>query len=64
MPETVGVWYYVGTVGPMVTINAINIDTNTPENSTVDLDYTFPTTSLNSTVITGHYEGTLGVILD
>jgi len=60
--ETVGVWHYAGTVGPTITINAINIDYTTPTNSTIDVDYTFLDTFGNS--ITGHYEGTLGVILD
>ncbi|QXP79252.1 MULTISPECIES: hypothetical protein [Winogradskyella] len=62
LPETSGVWYYVGTVGPTVIINAINIDYNTPANSTIDIDYTF--LASDSTSITGHYEGTLGIILD
>lgn len=62
LPETPGTWYYVGTVAPMVTINAINIDASAPENSTIDIDYTFLAT--DGTSITGHYDGTLGVILD
>ncbi len=61
-PEVVGVWHYVGTVGPSITINAINIDTTTPANSTIDIDYTFLDT--NGDTITGHYEGALGIILD
>ncbi|HFX17917.1 MAG TPA: hypothetical protein ENK64_02090 [Flavobacteriales bacterium] len=61
-PETVGIWHYPGTVGPSITINAINIDNNTPANSTIDVDYIFTDTS--GTVISGHYEGTLGIILD
>ena len=60
--EANGIWYYVGTSGPMVIVNAINIDYSTPSNSTIDLDYTFLDT--NGTTITGHYEGTLGIILD
>ena len=60
--ETVGVWHYPGTVGPQVTINAINIDSATPANSTIDVDYTFLDT--NGVTITGHYTGTLGIILD
>jgi len=60
--ETNGVWHYVGPVVPSVTINAINIDYNTPTNSTVDIDYTFLDTDGIS--IIGHYEGTLGIILD
>jgi len=62
IPEVVGVWHYVGTVGPSITINAINIDNNTPTNSTINVDYTFLDT--NGDTISGHYEGTLGIILD
>lgn len=61
-PEVVGVWHYVGTVGPTITINAINIDYTTPANSTADVDYTF--LNQNGDTITGHYQGTLGIILD
>ena len=60
--ETNGFWYYVGTSGPIVHVNAINIDYSTPSNSTIDIDYTFLDT--NGTTITGHYGGTLGLILD
>lgn len=61
--ELVGVWHYPNTVTPpTITINAINIDTNTPANSSIDVDYTFKDSL--GTIITGHYEGTLGVILD
>ena len=62
IPETIGIWHYPGTVGPQVTINAINIDYTTPANSTIDVDYTFIDTS--GIQITGHYTGTLGIILD
>jgi len=62
IPEVVGVWHYVGTVAPSITINAINIDNNTPTNSTINVDYTFLDT--NGDTISGHYEGTLGIILD
>ena len=61
-PEAIGIWHYAGTVGPTITINAINIDNTTPANSTIDVDYTFLDTFGNT--ITGHYEGTLGIILD
>lgn len=61
-PETIGVWHYAGTVGPTITINAINIDNTNPANSTIDVNYIFLDTFGNT--ITGHYEGTLGVILD
>ena len=47
---------------PTVTINAINIDNNSPANRTVDIDYTFLDTDGIS--ITGHYEGILVIILD
>lgn len=47
---------------PSVTINAINLDSNNPSESTIDVDYSF--TNQNGVVITGHYEGTFGVILD
>ena len=60
IPEAIGIWHYAGTVGPTITINAINIDTATPTNSTIDVDYTFLDT--NGNTITGHYEGTLGII--
>ena len=60
--ESTGAWHYVGIIGPTISINAINIDTNTPANSTADVDYTF--TDTNGNQITGHYQGTLGVILD
>jgi hypothetical protein len=61
-PETVGTWHYAGTTPPTITINAINIDSNTPSNSTIDVDYTFIDTF--GVTITGHYQGTLGIILD
>lgn len=60
--ETSGIWNYVGTTGPSVTVNAIHIDNNTPANSTIDVNYTF--LNSNGITITGHYEGTLGLILD
>ena len=62
IPESFGSWYYTGTVGPMVIINAINIDYSVPTNSTIDVDYSMVDT--NGLTITGHYEGTLGIILD
>ena len=62
IPETIGIWNYVGTSGPTITINAINIDYTTPANSTADVDYTF--LDANGNQITGHYQGTLGVIRD
>jgi len=62
IPEAIGFWYYPGTTAPTITINAINIDSTTPSNSTIDVDYTFLDT--NGITITGHYEGLLGIILD
>lgn len=47
---------------PTITLNELNIDNNTPANSTVDIDYTF--TAANGDIITGHYSGTYGVIQD
>jgi hypothetical protein len=61
-PETTGIWHYPGVTGPTITINAINIDSTTPSNSTINVDYTFLDT--NGNTITGHYEGLLGIILD
>ncbi|NRD21382.1 hypothetical protein HNV08_15100 [Winogradskyella eckloniae] len=60
--ETIGVFNWPGAVGPTITINAINLDSNNPANSTIDVDYTFMNTA--GETITGHYEGTFGVILD
>ncbi len=62
IPETIGIWHYPGAVGPTITINAINIDYTTPTNSTIDVDYNFIDSA--GIQITGHYEGTLGVMLD
>jgi len=60
--ENVGVYNWPGAVGPTITINAINLDANNPTASTIDVDYTLM--NQNGEVITGHYEGTFGVILD
>lgn len=60
--ENVGVFNTPGTQGPSITINTIDIDANNPSASTIDVDYTFM--NQNGEVITGHYEGTFGVILD
>ncbi len=61
--ELIGIWQYPDTaMPPTITINAINIDTNTPANSTIDVDYIF--TDTNGIQISGHYEGTLGIIID
>lgn len=47
---------------PSITINAINIDTNNPSLSSMDVDYMY--TNYLGEVFTGHYEGSLGIILD
>ena len=62
IPEVIGLWSYASATAPTITINAITIDTTTPANSTIDVDYTFQDTTGNA--ITGHYAGTLGIILD
>ncbi len=63
IPEVIGFWHYPNTTSSStITINAINIDTNTPANSSINIDYIF--TDTNGDQIIGHYEGTLGVILD
>lgn len=51
----------VGASGPFVTLNSYNYD-NTTQTGTLDVDYTFIDATGNT--ITGHYEGTFGVILD
>ncbi|WP_152971463.1 hypothetical protein [Lacinutrix algicola] len=60
--ETNSTIYSPATLGHSVTINAINIDNVNPTNSTIDVDYTFVNTS--GELISGHYEGTLGVFED
>lgn len=60
--ENVGIFNTPGTVGPTITINAINLDSNNPTANTIDVDYTFM--NQDGEVITGSYEGTFGVILD
>ena len=60
--ENVGVFNTPGTQGPSITINTIDLDANNASASTIDVDYTFM--NQNGEVITGHYEGTFGVILD
>ena len=49
-------------IGNSITINAINIDTTNPSNSTIDVDYIFINTA--GELISGHYEGTLGIFED
>ena len=60
--ENIGTYHTPGTGACTLTVNAINIDNTTPTNSTIDIDYSFM--DQNGDIITGHYQGTLGVILD
>ena len=60
--DNAGVTHEPGVQGPTITINAINLDINNPTASTIDADYTFM--NQDGVVISGHYEGTFGVILD
>jgi len=60
--ENVGTINTPGSQGPTLTINAINFNNANPAASTIDVDYTFM--NQNGEIINGHYEGTLGVILD
>ncbi len=60
--ENVGTFHFSGAVGPTLTFNQLIIDSNNPQNSTIDADYSFM--DANGDVITGHYTGTFGVILD
>lgn len=60
--ENVGTFHLPGPVVPTITFNALNIDNNNPANSTIDADYTLRNT--NGEIITGHYTGTFGIILD
>jgi hypothetical protein len=60
--ENVGTFHFPGAVAPTITINSINLDMLTPSNSTINTDYSFM--NEDGEVITGHYEGTFGVILD
>jgi len=60
--ENVGIINTPGVTGPTITINTINLDANNPENSTINIDYSMM--NQNGEIITGHYEGTFGIILD
>lgn len=60
--ENVGTFHLPGIVGPTVTFNTFNYDNTNPANSTIDIDYTFM--NEDGEMITGHYEGTFGIILD
>lgn len=61
--ETTGTYHLPDTQqAPTITINAINLNTSNIANSTINADYRF--TNVNGEVITGHYEGTFGIIMD
>ncbi len=60
--ENIGTYHTPGVAACTLTVNAMNIDTTNLANSTIDIDYTFM--DQNGALITGHYEGTLGIILD
>ena len=47
---------------PLLTVNAININTTDPSLSTIDVDYVYE--NYLGEIFTGHYEGTLGVFQD
>ena len=51
-----------GNATPTLTVNAINIDTFNPEESTINVDYVYE--NHLGEIFTGHYEGTLGVFQD
>ncbi len=53
--------YTPGPIGPFITLNSYTFDSQT-QTGTINVDYEFPTQ--NGQTITGHYEGTIGVILD
>ncbi|WP_340155149.1 hypothetical protein [uncultured Winogradskyella sp.] len=47
---------------PLLTVNAININSTNPSQSTINVDYVY-VNNLGE-IFTGHYEGTLGVFQD
>ena len=53
--------YTPGATGPFITLNSYTFDSQT-QTGTINVDYEFLTQ--NGETITGHYEGTIGVILD
>ncbi len=53
--------YTPGAIGPFITLNSYSFDSQT-QTGTINVDYEFLTQ--NGETITGHYEGTIGVILD
>jgi len=60
--ENVGTFHNPGVTGPTITVNQLDIDTMVPENSFIDVQYVF--LNQNGETITGHYAGSLGIILD
>lgn len=60
--ENIGTFHTSGITGPSITINQLDIDVFVPENSYLDAEYTF--INQNGETITGHYKGSLGIILD
>ena len=60
--EDITTEHWPATQGNTITINVLNIDIINPQNSTIDVDYTF--VKLSGDIIYGHYEGSLGIILD
>ncbi|WP_291869864.1 hypothetical protein [Maribacter sp.] len=60
--DNIGTFHTAGVVAPTITLNQVNIDNNDPTNSSIDADYSFM--NQDGVIITGHYTGTFGVILD
>jgi len=60
--ENSGTLQELATAGHAITINAMVLDTVNPENSTINVDYTVVNSA--GELISGHYEGTLGVFED
>jgi len=60
--ENSGTLHELATAGHSITINAMVLDTVNPENSTINVDYTVVNNA--GELISGHYEGTLGVFED
>ncbi len=58
---TSGTTHTPGAISPFLTINSYAYDSST-QTGTINVDYSF--LDQNGNTITGHYEGTLGVILD
>lgn len=60
--ESAGIINRAGSVGPTITINAINLDANNPAASTIDAAYTFM--NQDGVIITGSYQGSFGVFFE